>query len=543
VGHAVLVSLLTVLSRITGLLRDAVLAAVFGMGVITDAFFLGFLVPNLFRRLFGEGALSAAFIPVYSDRLRKDRLSAQRLASLCLAIMLVVLGTITLIGEASLAWLAANVSDDTALAIRLTMIMLPYMPLICLVAVIGGMLQVHGRFGPPAAVPIVMNLTLIAGAFLATVDLYRDAALRHCIVVVAACVLVAGMIQLAWQVLAVLEVETFTACFAGAGTAMHQVVRAMLPMMVGLAVFQINAFLDSLIAWGLSPAAPAAIPLGMSPETGETPMLNFFGAQIRYPLRTGSVAALHWSQRLYQFPLGVFGIAIATAIYPALVRAAPPFARADGRFEQILRQGLRLAVFIGLPASVGLLLVRLPLTRLVYEHGHFTPKDVHRVAQILAGYGCAVWAYSMTHVLTRAFYAVKDTVTPMKISVLMVGLNLLLNLILIWYLGAAGLAWSTAICAVVQVIILVRAVAGHVAHPVDADVWRAWGRSVCLTGVMAGALGVLTLWIKPADLDPIASGIVLLIMVALGAAVYLGGAWFVGADELKWLSRAKRGAE
>ena len=527
VGHAVRVSVLTVVSRITGLVRDAVLASVFGMGAIMDAFFLGFLVPNLFRRLFGEGALSAAFIPVYSDLIRKDKLSARRLASMCLALLFVVLGAATLIGEGILAWLAASAaaSPDTALTLRLGMIMLPYMPMICLVAVIGGMLQVHGRFGPPAAAPIVLNLTLIAGIFMATTGFRGDDALRQAISIVAVCVLVAGFLQLLWQVLAVLEVERFTARLGGSAALLRPVAVAMLPMLVGLAVFQINAFMDSLIAWWFSP------------KQAGPQLLSVFGWQVPHPIEKGSVAALHWSQRLYQFPLGVFGIAIATAIFPALAASASSTECDRTGFSQILRQGLRLTVFIGLPASAGLVLVRVPLVRLIYERGHFSSEQTLRVAAILAGYGSAVWAYSMTHVLTRAFYAARDARTPMRISLLMVCLNLLLNLILIWHLKAAGLAWSTAICAAIQVVLLLIAIRRHAPAPVDAAVWSGWRRSIVLTASMSVVVGLIAWIVKPAEQGPVVSGLVLAAMVLAGVGVYLVGAWWMGVEELRWLLR------
>lgn len=530
VGQAVVVGALTGVSRVTGLLRDAVFAAIFGMGVITEAFYLGFLVPNLFRRLFGEGALGASFIPVYSDFMRRDRLTARRLASICLALMIVVLGALTLIGEGVLVWLASveGRSPDTVLAIKLTMTMLPYMPMICLVAILGAMLQVHGRYGAPAAAPIVLNVTLIVGALLATRGYEDEQVLRLCIPTVAVCVLVAGLLQLLWQVAAVLDVERFTANLADGAVAMGRVLRAMGPMVIGLSVFQINTLLDSLIAYGFSP------------KTGWAPQMNLLGLEVPYPVRVGTISALHWSQRLYQFPLGVFGIAIATAIFPALAIAAPKADRTDSRrFASILRQGLRLTVFIGLPASVGLVLVRLPLTRLIYERGRFGIEESYFVASILAAYGSAVWAYSMSHVVTRAFYAVEDARTPMRISMGMVGLNLVLNLTLIWILDAPGLAWSTAICAVVQVLLLLRAMRRHVSHSVDGEVWRSWRRSMALCAVMAVVLGPTLFLFELGRMEPAASALVLAAMVAAGTAIYLGGAWLIGADELRWLITRK----
>jgi putative peptidoglycan lipid II flippase len=550
VGHAIVVSALTFVSRITGLVRDAVLAAAFGLGPISDAFFIGFLVPNLFRRLFGEGALSAAFIPHYSELLKKDRDLARGFATLCLTLLTVVLMAFTLIGEL-LLWLVLRSrrwGEHTLLAIELTMLMLPYMPLICLVALIGGVLQVHRRFGAPAAAPVVLNVVMILAAVWATWDLSLGSAgaggdgdaveLRWAVVVVSFSVLVAGVLQLAWQAAAMFGVAPPRFRFAGTGPTLRSMLVMMLPMLIGLAVFQINAFMDSAIAFALSNRGD------------EDQQLRILGRSVDYPMSAGAVAALQWSQRLYQFPLGVFGIAIATAIFPALAAAAPR-GDADGdtrggvaalreEFARILRQGLRLTMFIGLPAGVGIILLRLPIARAVYERGAFTFDDAERVAFILAGYSASIWAYSMTHVLTRAFYAFKDARTPLKISVVMVGFNLTLNLILIWPLGAAGLAWSTAISAAGQVVLLLLAIRRKVESPVDGYVLRGWGRTAALTLAMAAVLGPAVWLIDIPSLDRLSSALWLAVLVVIGAAICLGGAWATGAEELAWLKRRRR---
>ena len=282
------------------------------------------------------------------------------------------------------------------------------------------------------------------------------------------------------------------------------------------------------------------------------------GQTFEAPLRNGDVAALNWSQRLYQFPLGVFGIAIATAIFPALSATASKFMgdnhgelenekrpgahqdEALEEFAKIVRHGLRLTVFIALPASAGLILVRVPLARTVFEHGSFTSKDSLRVSFILAGYASSVWAYSMTHTLTRAFYALKDATTPLKVSAAMVMLNLTLNLSLIWSLGAAGLAWSTAISAAGQVVLLLLLLRKRVAKPVDHTVIASWTRSMIATTVMAGALFATSFFIEdPLAMSWTASAGLLAGMVALGIAVYFVIAKLTKSEELGWLLRRK----
>ncbi len=546
VGHALLVSALTLLSRLTGLARDAVLAAAFGLSTVADAFFIGFLVPNLFRRLFGEGALTAAFIPNYTELRERDPLLARRFASLVLTLLTVLLLAITGVAELGLWWAASAIDPErqgkAALAVHYTRIMLPYMPLICLVALAGGVLQVHKRFGPPAAAPLVLNAVIIAATVLATRGFSASGLPEERVgTTVALGVLVAGVLQLAWQLVVLHRTAGLTRCFAGVVPQVRAMLLMMGPMVIGLAVFQINALLDALIAFFFAP------PEGAAPGAP----VSLLGWTFSAPLRNGDVAALQWSQRLYQFPLGVFGIAIATAIFPALSAAAARFTgdppndgsarpSASPEFAAILRQGLRLTVFIGLPASVGLLLVRVPLARVVYERGAFGLEDALRVSTILAGYATSVWAYSMMHTVTRAFYALKDATTPLKVGLAMVGFNLALNLTLIWPLGAAGLAWSTAASAMLQVAVLVLVIRRRVPGPVDRAVVRSWGRTALASGVMVAVLGPALWWLDPAGLSRGASAGVLAGATVVGAGVVLGVAKLAGAEELSWLTRRRR---
>lgn len=532
VGAAKVVSGLTLLSRITGLGRDAYLAAAFGVGAISDAFWFGFAVPNLFRRLFGEGALTAAFIPVYTEELKRDRELARRLASLCLVLIAVVLGIATIVGELVLAATlhGRDWSPDTSLALRLTMLMLPYMPLVCLVALIGGILQVHGRFAPAAGTPILLNIVMIGGIAIAASGVDgTEAWLRRGAYLVGISVVAAGAVQLVWMLFSLHRHEKLTTAFHGTRAAVRTILRVFVPMLLALAVFQINTFLDTVISFALSP------------KTGGADRLVLFGLSMPFPIEQGGVAALQWSQRLYQFPLGVFGLAIATAIFPALAHAATDVSLSGlDHFRDILRRGLRLTVFIGLPASVGLILVRVPLARAIYERGQFDLDASLRVATILAGYAPAIWAYSMTHVLTRAFYAMKDSRTPTVVSVMMVMLNLLLNLLLVVPFGAAGLAYSTAICAMLQCVVLVLAMRNYVEHPVDGSVLRGWGKVALLTMLMAAALLPMTLLFDARELSQAGVFAQLIAMVGLGALVMGGGAWLLKVEELRWLIKRGR---
>jgi putative peptidoglycan lipid II flippase len=511
--HTRTFALFTVASRVTGLVRDASLSRIFGAAGVMDAFFFAFMIPNLFRRLFGEGAVSAAFLRVYARLDANDPPAARKLATLTVLIMIVVLGGITIAGEILLAWGLYAAAGEQQLVVRLTMITLPYMPLVCVVAILGAMLQVHGRFAPSAAVPIVMNLCLI-GAVVALAPFFGEADKGAHVTAVAGSLLVAGGLQIAWMLLALRGRQWLVGGARAAREPMRDVVRQVGPMILGLGVLQFNVFIDGLIA---------SYPTTVGP--------SIFG--VEYPLREGAMAAVSFAQRLYQFPLGVFGIAIATAIYPALARQAEE----PEAFSDILRRGLRLVVFIGLPASAGLMLIGPMLVKVIFEGGIFEAGDSQRVTFVLYGYASGVWAYSMIHVLTRAFYARGDSMTPVKVAVFMVALNVALNCTLIWTpLREAGLAWSTALCAVIQSFVLLWLVRRHASGLVDGAVSRGAARSLVITALMTlvvwtvlAALPVATSWLQA--LANLAAA------VGAGTIVVYAAARALDMPELHWATR------
>ena len=534
---------LTLVSRVTGLVRDAALASVFGVSAYTDAFNFAFQIPNLFRRLFGEGAISAAFVPRYTEMVRDDPERARRYVGLMLGLMAVFLWGIVIVGEIFIVsmWMGAPEAQYTLgpgttvggvvlptisarytrLAYELAAIMLPYMPLVCLMAVGGAALHTHGRFGPTAASPIVLNILMIA----ATLGLYPMALsgaidpATH-LRALAIAVLLAGVIQIAWTFAVLRRVRPVYAlrdpeARAQAYTSVRATLLAAGPMMLGLGVLQINIVVDGLIASWPSIFGPT--------------ILGF-----DYPLAEGAMTALTNAARLYEFPLGVFGISIATAIFPQLARLNND----PAEFAATVRRGLRLTFFVGLPASVGLMLVGREAVGVLFQRGAFTADDTARVAWVLLGFAPAIWAYQSIHILTRAFYALKQPMTPVRIAVSMVALNLLLNLTLIFTpLREAGLAWSTSICAMLQAAALARALARHVPAIVD----RTVGASVLRTTLLACAMAAAVLAVGA--LLPESSGtghgmremvLVLIAKVAAGAVVYAGLAAILGMDELHW---------
>lgn len=541
ISHAKLVSMLTLISRFAGLARDAVCSRIFGASPVWSAFAFAFLIPNLFRKLFGEGALTAAFIPRYTQLTENDPALAQHFAQAVLALITILLASIVILGEAVLLIVVRSIPQDSltsenTLAIHLLMIMLPYMPLICLVALLGGILQVRGKFGPTAAAPVILNLCIILAALIPmflTAVITNEQSKNMPIMLVAIAVLAAGFIQLLWVLSALKPFTTFKiksksdidyiTMSKKVKTQVKSMFCMMIPMMLGLGVLQFNILLDGLIA--------------------SYPILfgdRIFG--IPYPLDQSSNAILSFTQRLYQFPLGVFGIAVATAIFPALARAAAATAVAadntKNEFTSTLQKGLRLTVYIGLPASIGLMLVRIPLATVVLRGGEFDPEDVKRVAAVLMGYAPAVCAYSLIHILTRAFYSQNDASTPVRISLYMVALNLVLNLTLIWPLGESGLAWSTSICAYLQCLLLLRKISAPDIQPINNTVLKSWLNTLLSTILMTIVVMSIS-WLLPFNLAQSSWWIALtelLILTTLGIITFtLSSKLLFNQPEFSWL--------
>jgi len=431
-------------SRVLGLLRDMATAALLGLagGGVMDAFALAWRLPNLARRLFGEGALAAAYLPVLSARLETDRKCAWQLASVVLTLLAVLLAVLVLAGEGLLAvvWWLWGGTQKVDVLVSLAAVMLPYMVLVCVAAQLTATLHALGRFGVPAFSSVVLNLVWLGAAVLVAPQCSSDPAARaH---VLAAAILLAGLLQVGVH-LPALRREGFRFHFHWQATrpALGRIARSMLPMMAGLAAIQLNTLADSLIAWGL-----AAAPDG-------PPHIGWLPGRPDYPLRQGAAAAVYFGERFYQFPLGVVGVAVAASVFPLLSRHA---ARGDRRrLAADLSLGLRLVTSLGVPAGVGLMLLARPLVHLLLEHGRFSAAETDRAARMVGCYAAGVAAYCALPVLVRGFYALGRHATPARVAGAMVGLNLSLNLTLIWTpLNEAGLAVATAICAAVHVFVL-----------------------------------------------------------------------------------------
>ena len=409
------------------------MAMLFGNGMVMDAFSVAFRVPNLSRRLFGEGALATAFLPVFIREMEQhDKTSAWKLASAVLTLLGVTLCGVVLLGEVLLWGISSlwDIGTEGRLLIGLTAVMLPYLILICLAAQVSAVLHAFNHFTWPALLPVLLNLVWIAAIWLLA-PWWESTSSQ--VYMIAVCILVGGCLQLLAPLPTLFRLGfRYDSAWRSAQSKVTEIGKAMGPILIGLSVTQFNTIADSLIAWGFA-----------QPEGGPLQM-NLPGSP-EYPVTAGTASALYFGQRMYQFPLGVFGVALGTVLFPLLSRHAE-----RGRLDKLredLSLGLRLVICIGLPASAGLVLLANPLTALLFQHGAFDAEDARQTANMISAYGTAVWAYCGLLIVHRGYYAVGDRKTPLYVGLAAVVLNLVLNLTLIWFLGGQGLAIATAVAA------------------------------------------------------------------------------------------------
>ncbi|MCG8333568.1 MAG: murein biosynthesis integral membrane protein MurJ, partial [Proteobacteria bacterium] len=396
---------------------------------------------------------------------------------------------------------------------------------ICSVAMVGGMLQVHRHFLAPASAPVFLNIVIIAGVIFFSGKFQSSGRFDDVrwdqIYSAAWAVLIAGVIQFAIQLPALRKYNiSLTPRFAFNEEPLKKIFKIMLPMIIGLAAVQINTLMDTVIAYVLR----------ATPETGET--LTLFGRTIYYPVIEGSVTYLFYAQRCYQFPLGVFGIALATAIFPFLSSCV---VNNDMKgFGRQLNHGIRLVLFIGIPASVGLIIVATPMVRAIFEGDQFTVKDTSNTAITLVYYSLGVTAYCLQQLIVRAYYSFKDSVTPMKIAIRMIALNFLLNVILIWPLATGGLGLATTISATLQAVILLRIIVKRYKLEISGRIIPCILKSIISSGIMALVGIVLLKFTQPLDKY---SQILILTFGCI--AVYYFVTKLLKAEELSMLSSKK----
>lgn len=423
------------------MVRDVAYAHFFGRGVLMDIWTIAFMIPNLSRRIFGEGAASSSLIPVYSEELKNNPDTSADLARTAATVIFVILAAIVVLGELGIWWYYQSHSliPETQLKLKLIALMLPYMCLICTVAVLGGVLNAHRHFAMPAAAPIVLNIFII-GSMCVGGWLFKLPG-QTLVFIMAIGILLAGVTQMLMQMIPLARHGVvLRPAWKVKTEAFKKIMLLMGPMILGLTVTQLNTLADILIANGLSG----------SEERGA--FFMWFGREVNFPVWAGSVSSLYFSQRLYQFPLGVLGISLATAIFPVLSAAAAD--RDETLLSKTILNGFQLAFFVALPATAGLILVARPLTAVLFEHGQFAAEDTTQVKWVLIFYSVGLCGYFLQQLITRAFYSVKDSKWPARTAVIAVVVNVTLNLTLIWPLGVKGLALATALCSYLQVLIL-----------------------------------------------------------------------------------------
>jgi putative peptidoglycan lipid II flippase len=440
-SSAVLIAVCTLGSRITGLARDMLLVQAFGLSWVQDAFQYAFQIPNLFRRLFGEGALAAVFVPGFTRTIENQgREAAWKMLARILAVLSVTLIVVVLLIEVIVLVLylrtdAGDLGDTRRLLLSLTALMLPFMLAICVLALLASVLNTVGSFVAPALMPIVLNVAMIAGIiFLAPAFSPRA---EEQIYAVALSVLVAGFLQwlLLWPVLRQRGVQLGWE-WKHSDPQVKAVLILMGPVLLGQGVLALGTFLDSQLCTLLTHVK------------GTPEQANWFGLlSFTYPLQEGALSAVTVASRLYQFPLGVLTISIATAALPALSRHAARESWSDWHAD--LQRALRTAIFVGIWTGTALVLFPDVLVRLLFEYGRITPEDTARAARVMLGFGLGLMAYSAQHIVVRAFFSIGDVKTPLKISTALLPVNLILSTILLWQPGIreAGFAYSSAITA------------------------------------------------------------------------------------------------
>ena len=413
----------TSLSRISGFIRDLIIAIVLGAGVGSDSFFVAFRIPNLLRRLFAEGALSAAFVPTFIETLQKDgKEEGIRLARIAVTFSTIVLCFITVLGivftPQIVRVIAPGFFDDPekfGLTTQLTRIMFPYIFFISLVALVSGALNSLGRFAAPAAAPILLNISMIGGILILTKGLDWPPGYS-----LSWAVTLAGLLQLLLQIpFLMAEGVTIKPDFHFRYPPLRRMGRLFVPAAIGGAVYQVNVLVGTMLA--------SLLPVG-------------------------SVSWLYYADRLVEMPLGVFAIALGSAALPSMSRLA-----SSGDYKGLgesVSFSLRLIAFFIIPASVGLIVLREPIISVLFQHGRFTFTDTIETSYALLWYTAGLWAFSGLKVVTQAFFSLKDTKTPLWVSLFAVALNLGAGILLMHPMKHGGLALATTLAAAFNFVIL-----------------------------------------------------------------------------------------
>lgn len=457
------VSLATFASRILGFARDMVIAGLFGTGAGADVFFVAFRIPNFLRRLVGEGAFSQAFVPVLAEQISQgNQTDEQELINHVFGALLTVVCLITLIAVIAapilILFVAPGYSFPTSgeehkydLLVTMLRITFPYLAFISITAFFSSILNCHHRYGWPALTPVLLNLSLISAA------LFLSPRLQEPVIALAWGVFIGGALQLAWQLpllRKIARVPKFKLDWKHPGVV--RIFKLLLPATFGVSVSQINLLFDTILA-------------------------SF--------LTTGSVSWLYYSDRLMEFPLGVFAIALGTVLLPHLSKLHAQ--DNPEHYRETLDWGLRWVCLIGLPASTALFVLAGPLLTTLFQYGEFSAHDVTQASLSLKAYATALLGAMLIKILAPGFYARQDVKTPVRIAVIALLSNMVLNILLIMPLAHTGLALATSCSAFINAWLLYRALSARGIYQPSAG----WGPFLLRLTLSTLLMAVTLVWI------------------------------------------------
>jgi len=455
----------TLSSRIAGLVRDMVVARFFGAGLAADAFFMAFTIPNLLRRLFAEGSLTISFVPVFTERLlKRGPEDAFRLARSAWWLLTMVLAAVSLLGVLLAPLIVKLIAhgflsspEKFDLTVLLTRIMFPYIFFVSLVALAMGILNALGHFAAPALAPVLLNLAMIGSVLLLSPHLAKPSK------GLAIGVIIGGVLQLAFQ-FPFLVRKGFRLLVRSPlyHPAVKRIALLMVPAIFGAAVYQLNIVVARLLASYL-------------PE--------------------GSVSYLYYADRLVQFPLGIFAIALATAVLPSLSKQAAVHDM-DG-LRSSFSYALRLVFFITMPAMTGLIVLREPIVRILFQRGAFDTVTTVLTAEALLYYGVGLWAFSGVRIVISTFYALQDTKTPVKIGIVSLLVNIVLSVLLMGPMRHGGLALATSLASGVNLTLLIFCLRKRLGRIGAREILRSVIKSTVSAAVMGGVVGFTGMWAVP----------------------------------------------
>ena len=494
----------TLLSRIFGYIRDMALAAFLGVGLVSDAFFVAFTIPNLLRRLFAEGSLTVAFVPVFTEQMHhRGKAEALAMAGAALRLLSLILVVVALVGIFLSPAIIHVVGhgyldnlDKFDLTVTLTRIMFPYVFFICLVALAMGILNSLGHFAAPALAPVFLNISMII-AIVAASFFTDNNATR--VVWLAWGVIAGGVLQLALQIPFLLkEGLRFWESTRLFHPALKKVAWLMLPAVFGASVYQINIIVGRMLATMLA---------------------------------EGSVTYLYYADRLVQFPLGVFAISGAMAMLPSMSRqaAAGDWAAVTDTFSY----SLKLIFFISLPAMTGLIVLREPVVELLLRHGQFNDQAVRATASALLYYGVGLWAVSAVRIVAATFYALSDTRTPVIAATLATLANIGLSLALMGPLGHRGLALATSLASMINLFLLTWALRRKLSGLRLGGIAKAVAQAAISSLVMGVAVWQVSCYstnLLSDSLLGLLGGV--LFSILIGVTCYVGCSWLLKSNEL-----------